>query len=107
MKKLLLICLAFVSLLAFFYSCDEMGKSSDAEILSFKVDTSEGTISGATVAITLPYGTDVTKLSPVIIACAFSFSAILLAIFNINLLQNIQVSFLPISLLMISSRIFP
>src|SRR3972149_2433271 len=66
MKKLLLICLASISMLVFFYSCDDLGKSSEVEMLTFKIDTVEGTITGVNVTITLPFGTDVTKLAPVI-----------------------------------------
>jgi len=66
MKKLLLICLASISMLVFFYSCDDLGKSSEVEMLTFKIDTIEGTITGVNVTITLPFGTDVTKLAPVI-----------------------------------------
>src|SRR3989304_3797111 len=41
-------------------------KTTNTALLKITIDTINGTISGTSVTITLPYGTDVKKLAPVI-----------------------------------------
>jgi len=65
MKKVLFISFVCATILVFIFSC-EPKQSSDKEMLTITIDTINGTISGTSVTITLPYGTDVKKLAPVI-----------------------------------------
>lgn len=53
-------------LLALLAACGGSTLSSDKDITAFSVGSATATISGAEIAVTVPYGTDVTSLAPTI-----------------------------------------